>query len=477
MKRSNEARRLSTSSLNPGRPEQELFGEDSFMIYTSLRAWLSALEEKGYLRRISKAVDLRFELAALGKKADGKYPLYFERPGNSSMPVVTGIASTRELFAKAMGVATNEVVERFAQAQANPLDCRMVGAEDAPVKEVRTGKADLNTLPIPVHHERDAGSYITAGILIAKNPKTGVRNVSIHRLQVLGPTRLGILILPRHLHHLYREAEAEDRPLDVAIAIGLDPLLMLASQTLTSPGFDEFTVAGALYGQPLELVKCETIDLEAPAQSEIVLEGRLLPKVREMEGPFGEYPKHYSPASPKQVIELTGMTTRRDPIYHTIVPASMEHLLLGAIPREGALLRLVRNAVPTTRAVHLTPGGTCRYHAVISIDKVNEGEAKNAMFAAFGSSQEIKRVVVVDGDVDIFDPVDVEWAMAMRVQAFRDVFIVPRATGNKLDPSSDNGVSDKMGIDATIPLSADRKRFEKIRIPGEEHIVLKDYFK
>ncbi|MEE9611603.1 MAG: UbiD family decarboxylase [Desulfatiglandales bacterium] len=446
------------------------------MSYTSLRTWLSALEDRGSLRRIQKAVDLRYELAALGKKADGIYTLYFENAGNSSIPVVTGIASTRELFAEAMGVSRDEVSERFAQAQATPMDCLMVTADTAPVKERILGKADVSALPIPVHHEKDAGRHITAGILVAKDPKTGVRNLSIHRLQVLAPDRLGILILPRHLSQFYRDVEARDQPLEVAIAIGLDPLLLLASQALTPPGFDEFTIAGALYGKPLELVKCETIDLEVPAQAEIVLEGSLLSGIRETEGPFGEYPKYYSPALPRPVIELTGMTSRRDPIYHTIVPAGMEHLLLGAIPREGALLQLVKNAVPTARCVHLTPGGTCRYHAVISIDKQNEGEAKNAIFAAFGSSHEIKHVVVVDSDVNIFNPKEVEWAVATRCQAYRDVFIVPRATGNKLDPSSDDGISDKMGIDATIPLDADRERFERIRIPGEENIVLEDYF-
>lgn len=447
------------------------------MSFTSLRQWLEELDKQGVLKHITKKVDLKYELSALGKKADGKYTLMFDNAGDSSMPVVTGIAGTRELFAKAMGVPAGKVAEHFSYAQAHPVPCVTIDSGTAPVKEVITHQVNLNNLPIPVHHEKDSGPYITAGILIAKDPKTGERNVSIHRLQVSGPNRLGILMLPRHLYHFYRAAEAEGRPLEIAIAIGLDPLIMLASQALTPLGFDEFSIVGALYGKPLELVKCETVDIEVPSQAEIVLEGKLLPGVREIEGPFGEYPKYYGPASPKPVIELTAMTSRKNPIYHTIVPATMEHLLLGAIPREGGLLQLVRNAVPTTCAVHMTPGGTCRYHAVISIDKRNEGEAKNAIFAALGSSQEMKHVVVVDKDVNIFDPVEVEWAIATRCQADRDVMIVARASGNKLDPSTDEGVSDKMGIDATVPLSAEPGRFEKIRIPGEEDLNLEDYLK
>jgi 2,5-furandicarboxylate decarboxylase 1 len=445
------------------------------MSFTSLRVWLVELEKQGILKHIRKKVDLRYELSALGKKADGKYALIFDNAGKGSMPVVTGVAGSRELLAMAMGVPCAEVTERFAWAQANPTACVMVDSTQAPVKEEITRHVDLRGLPIPVHHEKDSGAYITAGVLIAKNPVTGIRNLSIHRLQVSGHNKLGILMLPRHLMRFYKMAGKNNEPLEVAVAIGLDPLLLLASQALTPPDCDEMEIAGSLYGKPMELVKGDSVDLEVPAQAEIVLEGKLLPEVREMEGPFGEYPKYYGPASPKPVLELTAMTSRRNPIYQTIVPASMEHLLLGGIPREGGLLQLVKNAVPTTCGVHLTPGGVCRYHAVISIDKQNEGEAKNAIFAAFASSQEMKHVVVVDRDVNIFDPVEVEWAIATRCQAGRDVFVVPRAFGNKLDPSSDDGVSDKMGIDATVPLEASPERFEKIRIPGETKILLEDY--
>ena len=442
----------------------------------SLRGWMDVLQREGTLKTVSRDVSLEFELAALGKKADGKHTLLFNKVGKGNMPVITGIAGSRASFAKAVGVPVEELVATFMQAQANPRDCVMVEKSAAPVKEEITLDVDLTKLPIPIHHEKDGGPYLTAAVLISKDPKTGARNLSIHRLHVLGPKKLGILILPRHLHHFFRAAEDEGKPLEIALAIGLDPILLLASQAIAPLGFDEYTIASALYDSPLELVKCETVDLEVPAQAEIVLEGYLVPKAREIEGPFGEYPKYYGPASLKPVVELTAMTTRKNPIFQTIVPATMEHMLLGAIPREGGMLQIIKGAVPNARAVHLTPGGTCRYHAVVSIDKQHEGEAKNAMFAAFASSQEVKRVVVVDKDVDIFDPIDVEWAIATRCQAGRDVFIVERALGNKLDPSSDDGISDKMGIDATVPLGADPFRFERIRIPRENQIRLEDYF-
>ncbi len=441
----------------------------------SLRDWLEVLKGDGLLKTVSRAVSLRHELAGLGKKADGKYALIFNNIAGAKLPVVTGLAGTRAMFAKALGVPTEMLVETMTAAHAAPRNCSLIAKNQAPVKEVVELSVDLRQLPIPVHHEKDGGPYITAGVLISKDPETGAGNLSIHRLQVLGPNKLGILILPRHLSHFHRAAEAKGKPLDVAIAIGVDPILLLASQAIAPLGFDEYTLASALYEQPLELVRGETVDLAVPAHAEIVLEGRLLAEVREMEGPFGEYPKYYGPASPKPVIELTAITTRRNPIYHTIVPATMEHMLLGAIPREAGMLQVIKGAVPNALAVHLTPGGTCRYHAVIAIDKQHEGEAKNAMLAAFASSQEVKRVVVVDKDVDIFDPIDVEWAIATRFQAGRDLIVVKRALGNKLDPSSDDGISDKMGIDATVPCGADPFRFERIRIPGENNIDLGAY--
>lgn len=452
------------------------------MVCKSLRDWMEVQERDGVLRHIKKEVNLNFELAAVGKKACGKYAICFDHPvgehlpKDSKIPVVTAMTGTRAMFAKAMGVTAAEMSEHFSAAQAKPVAPVVVPNEKAPVKEVITHDVDLYSLPIPVHHEKDSGQYITAGVVVAENPVTGERNVSIHRLQVTDKNHLGILMLPRHLMALQRSAEKNNQPLDVAICIGLDPITLLSSQAIAAMGFDEFGIAGALYGAPMELVKGETISASYPAQAEIVLEGRILPGVRQPEGPFGEYPKYYGPMKDREVVELTAMCTRKNPIYQTIVPATDEHTMLGAVAREGGILQMVRHAVPTAKAVHLTPGGTGRYHLVIQIDKKNAGEAKNAIFAAMGSSQEIKHVVVVDTDVDIFDPVDVNWAIATRCQADRDVFIVSGACGNKLDPSTDDGLSAKMGIDATVPMKdKSGDKFHRIRIPGENEIDLNQY--
>lgn len=447
----------------------------------SVRQWLELIKKENYLIEINKKVNLRYELSAVGKKADGKYALQFNNTffddKEFKIPVITNLLNTRQLIAKALDVSIEDVLKYFSYAQLNPIEPRIIDKKNAPVKEIINLNPNLYDLPIPIHHEKDGGRYITAGILVAKNPRTQVRNISIHRLQVLDKNKLGILILPRHLFHFFDIAEKENKPLEIAIVIGVDPILLLASQALAPLDFDEFGIASRLYDEPLELVKAETVDIEVPSQAEIILEGAILPGVREFEGPFGEYPKYYGPRSLKPVIELKAITMRSNPIYHTIIPATKEHLLLGAIPREANILQLVKNSVPNTVSVCLSEGGVCRYHAIISIDKKNEGEPKNAIFAALSSSHEIKHVIVVDKDVDIFNAEEVEWAIATRCQASKDIFIVPNALGNKLDPSSANGISDKMGIDATIPLvDGNSGKYEKIKIPGEEEISLEDYF-
>lgn len=442
----------------------------------SLRNWLAYLADEGKLVNVSREVKLKYEMAAVIKKLDGKAAVKFKNPAGYDIPVVSGLVYNRDMLAKALGTTKNDLVRKFSKCQKHPLKCKIISQREAPVMEnVLTKDLDLMKFPIPVHHEKDAGAYITAGLLIAKDPETGKRNVSIHRLQVLSANELGILILPRHLWQIFQKAEQEKKTLDIAIAIGVDPLLLLASQAIVPFGIDELEIASALKDGKQQLVKCNTVDVEVPAEAEIVLEGKLLPGVRRMEGPFGEFPKYYGPASEKPVVEITAICHRNNPIYHTILPATKEHLLLGGIAREATLLELVSQVVPTVKDVHLTLGGTCRYHAVIAIEKKHEGEAKNAIFAAFASSHEIKHVVVVDSDVDIFDMEEVEWAIATRCQASKDIVIVSGSLGSKLDPSTNNGIGDKMGIDATCPLDAPDGRYERIKIPGYDKLDIEKY--
>jgi 2,5-furandicarboxylate decarboxylase 1 len=260
--------------------------------------------------------------------------------------------------------------------------------------------------------------------------------------------------------------------LPIAIVVGVDPLTLLASQAIMPNDCDELEIAGALHRRPLDVVKCVTSELRVPAEAEFVIEGRVLANTREPEGPFGEFPQYYGERADRHVIEVDAVTHRTAPIYHTISGGGLEHLILGAIPREATMLAHLRRSFPTVTDVSLSRGGTCRYHLYVQMKKRFEGEAKNVIMGAFSAHYDIKQVVVVDTDVNIHDPTEVEWAVATRSQADRDLVIVANAQCSRLDPSTQNGVGAKLGIDATIPLDAPEFRFKRIRVPGEDSVDL-----
>ena len=436
---------------------------------TTLRDWLDHLAARDRLAIIRPGVALRHELAAISKRFDGTKATLFPRPDGHAIPVVSGILADRSWMAEAMGVPGGALLDRFRHASKNPVPWREVS--EAPAQEVVHRTVDLaRLLPLPTHNELDSGPYITAGLVITRNPRTGVQNVSINRCQLNGPDKLVILILPRHTHLFYQRAEEAGEPLEVAIVIGADPLTLLASQAIVPVDHDELEIAGALHGRPLDVVRCVTKELRVPAHAEIVIEGRMLPAVREPEGPFGEFPQYYGERADRHVIQVDAVTHRRDAIFHTIVGGAMEHLLLGGIPREATLLDHLQRSFPGVRDVHLARGGVCRYHLYVKLSQRQVGEARNVILGALAGHYDVKHVIVVDEDVDIHDPNDVEWAVATRCQADRDLVIVPRTQASKLDPSTDKGVGAKMGIDATIPLGSDPFTFTRIRVPGEEAV-------
>jgi 2,5-furandicarboxylate decarboxylase 1 len=385
-----------------------------------------------------------------------------------------------------MGVSEAGLLEAYKQAADNPLPCNVV--QKAPCQEVVQTDFDIRTLlPVPTHSEHDSGPYITAGLVIAKNPKTGIQNVSINRIQVNSKDRMAVLILPRHLHAFQQAAEEMNQPLPVAVVIGVDPLTLLASQAIAPIDCDELEIAGALHGTPLDVVSCTTNNVMVPANAEIVIEGHIPPKVREEEGPFGEYPKYYSAKEKRQVIVVDAVTHRKDPIFHTIVPAELEHLLLGSIPREATILSHLRRSFPGVLNVHLSLGGVGRYHLYVQIKKTHEGLPKNVISAAFSSHYDVKHVVVVDDDVDVHDPSQVEWAIATRFQAKRGLVVIHDAQGSVLDPSTTiglpvdesgaiplrfQGMSSKLGFDATKPMVYEGHVFTKVKIPGEDEVNL-----
>lgn len=467
---------MSTEAVKPGTP------------WTDLRRWLEHLSESDRLAVIREGISLEHELAAIAKRLDGKQATFFPRPSGHPVPVVAGFMSRRSWIAEAMGVSESELLERFRDAAEKPLPWRELPQGEAPCQQqVHQDRDVRDLLPVPTHSEHDSGPYITAGLVIARNPETGVQNVSINRIQVHAADRMAILMLPRHLWAFYRAAEARSEPLAVAVVIGVDPMTLLASQAIAPIDCDELEIAGALHGAPLEVVKCLSSEIRVPAHAEIVIEGRIEPGFKEAEGPFGEFPKYYSAREEREVIRIDVVTHRRHPIYHTIVPAEMEHLLLGSIPREATLLAQLQRSHPAVLDVHLSIGGVGRYHLFVKIRKSHEGQPKNVICAAFGAHYDIKQVIVVDDDVQVHDPLQVEWAVATRFQADRDLVIITGAQGSVLDPSTTvgqeigadgvapahlQGLSSKMGLDATRPVVYHEHVFTKVRVPGESDVDL-----
>ena len=436
--------------------------------FQSMRDWIAHLEKTKRLVITKKGVPLKYTLAAITKQLDGEKAVLFPNPDHHPIAVVSGIVSKRDWIAEAMGVSNNMLLEHFREAVLNPIPWKEIKKAQAQEVVIRKNIDIKSILPIPTHNEHDSGAYITAGLVIARNPQSGEQNVSINRLQINGPDTLGILILPRDLNKFFEMAEDRDQYLPVSISIGSDPMSLLASQAILPLNTDELYVAGGLLKNPLDVVKCTTNDVRVPASSEIIIEGRLLPNVRESEGPFGEFPQYYGAADKRQVIKIDAITHRENPIYHTIVPAAMEHLLLGAIPREASILTALQRQFSNVIDVHLSRGGVCRYHLAVKVKKRLEGEQKNIIFGAFASHADIKLVTVVDDDVDVHNSISVEWAIATRFQASSDTIIVGGALGSKLDPSGKDGLVDKMGLDATKPLESEPLRYTVVNIPGEE---------
>lgn len=428
-----------------------------------MREFLKILEDKFEVKRIGEEVSTKYEVSRIMKEHP-KDVLIFENVAESDMRIVSGICNTREKIARAISATVPEITGRIMQATDKPT----------PVKRVETvaenfqfsGEADLSKLPVPTYYKKDGGAYITAGVVVAKDPETGVRNASIHRMLVKDKNRLGIRIVPRNLYTYYKKAEAMNKPLEVAIAIGMHPATLLASCTSVPITADELEVANTFHNGDMKLVKCETVDLEVP-DCEILLEGRILPHEREAEGPFVDLTDTYDVVRQEPVIQLERMHCKENPLFHAIMPAGYEHKLLQGLPQEPRIYRAVQNTIPTVKNVVLTEGGCCWLHAAVSIEKQTEGDGKNVIMAALAAHPSLKHCIVVDEDIDIFDNEDLEYAIATRVKGDDDIIIVPKARGSSLDPCAQpDGTTTKVGVDATRSLK-EPKKFERVSRMGD----------
>jgi 2,5-furandicarboxylate decarboxylase 1 len=412
----------------------------------SLRSFLEKARERGQLTVVSDQVDPHLEIARAIERLEGP-PLLFENVKGHDHPVVASLCGARENLALDLGVDTASLLYTLAEALGHPVVPNVVPS--GPCQEVVEEQVDLGRFPILRHLPQDGGPYITAGVVVTRDPEHG-RNVSFHRLLLLDRRRLVARLVEGRGTDLLVSKSRSD--VDVAICIGNSLPVLVAAATSPPPDVDELGIANAL--SPTPLVKCLTVDLEVPADTEIVLEGRITQDTAP-EGPFLDLTGTMDIARPGHIVEVTCITHRPDAIYQALLPGGLEHKLLMGLPREPTIYTEVSKVCRCSNVV-LTPGGGTWLHAVVQIEKRDSDDGKRAIEAAFRGHPSLKHVVVVDDDIDVYDPHDVEWAIATRFQAHRDLVLLENQPGSSLDPSATHVPGEKtrttkMGLDATIP--------------------------
>jgi UbiD family decarboxylase len=420
------------------------------------RSFLEQLDKNGEITRIRKEVSTEYEMAGI-IDALGEKPVFFERVKESSIPVVAGLVSSKELIARALGIKKEQLLHKLSRAIENPSPPDV--AEKGECQEIVESDIDLANLPIMRYTEKDGGKYIASAVAIVKDPELG-RNMAFHRLMLIGKNKfVARIVEERGTDTALKKAGGE---LDIAMCIGNSTPVLLAAATSLPKGVDELGMANAL--EKTELVKCKTINLEVPRDCEIVLEGRIT-KEKTSEGPFLDTTGTIDKIRQQPIIEIKCITHREKPIYQTLLPGRNEHQFLMGMPREPTIFNEV-SKICACKDVYVTPGGCSWLHAVVQIKKKNPDDGKRAIGAAFEGHKSLKHCVIVDDDIDIYNPHDVEWAIATRFQADKNAIILPNQPGSSLDPSGDltegkKATTCKMGLDATIPFGKTDKSFTK----------------
>ena len=418
---------------------------------------------------IKEPLSIRSEIAAALRKWDNDKIVMVEKTKETGTSVVGGVCGTRDRILKGLGAKPEDLYPTLLDATKNPLKCRI---GEGPVNEV-VAEGSLSKMPILTHFKGDPGPYITSGILYTKSENGENENVSFHRLLILDEKTMAIRIVPRHLYRLTQMAKASGRnTLDVSISIGLHPSLLVAAALPAPFGVSEFDVANRLLGGELKLTECAHVDAYAPADAELVLEGKLRLDKEAIEGPFVDLSGTYDVQRKQPIIELAGVMHRENYLYQALLPSSSEHRLLMGMPVEPRIWEYTRNVVPNVLGVNMTTGGMGWLHCVVSFKKVREGDPKNVLMAIFAAHPSLKHAVVVDDDIDPFDMEQVEWAIATRFKGDEDLIVVPNVRVSSLDPASDQEkeLGCKVGVDATRPLFKDPDGFRRATIEETESL-------
>ena len=407
--------------------------------------------------RIREPIAIEYDVQAIALELERRrrFPvLLFENVRGFDTPIVSNVMASRAALASALGVAEGDLPHEYARRLRETV--KPVVRDEPPfrVRGIAGDALDLGRLPLPLYYPGDAGRYVTAGLTVARDPDTGVETAGYHRYQLKSRDRMGVsLHSRRRMFEYQRRAEAAGRSLPCAIVLGLHPAVGMGALAYPPPEVSKFEVVGGLFREPLELRRCETIDLAVPAWAEIVIEGEILPDVREPEGPFGEFTGYFSRRSTEHVFVARAIVMREGAWFQSIASGrAPDHILPLAVLREAEIRNAVARVIPNVRAVHVPTSGGASFTAYVSIRQTRPGEAKHAIPIVLGVDHYLKLAVIVDDDIDVFDESDVLWALATRMQADRDLVVLSGSLGAILDPSATReGLTAKLGIDATRP--------------------------
>jgi 4-hydroxy-3-polyprenylbenzoate decarboxylase len=423
----------------------------------SFRSYIKQLKKKGGLVRINKQISSINEISGVLKELEPT-PVLFEKVQESDFRVIGNLFPNKIAFADYFRLSTNEIIPTLARAMERRSPPSVI--TEAPCQEVVRTDPHLDRLPILRHFKNDGGRYITSGVVIAKHPGYG-QNLDFHRCMQFSSNKMAMRVVEGRHFHSFLEDLGE---LDVAVCVGCPPSVLAAAATSVEIGIDELEIANAL--EPLEVVKAKTVDLYVPSEVEFVLEGKVYANQRQSEGPFVDLTETQDVIRQEPVFEVKAITHRSDGIWQALLPGGLEHKLLMGMPREPTIFNSV-NQVVRCLDVNVNPGGSSWLHAIIQIDKQSPEDGVKAIQAAFEGHSSCKHVFVVDKDIDIYNPLEVEWAMATRFQGDEDMLIMGRERGSSLDPSAELGThrTTKIGFDLTKPLGEESKPFEKVVYP------------
>lgn len=438
-----------------------------------LRSYLSLIKKTGDLKTIKKKTSTKYEIAAITSKVDKSYAVMFENIKESDFRLVSNLVGTKKRFAQAVGANESNIHAKIITAINHAKKPKKI----IPGKFLKNKSRNLQVLPIVTHFEKESGPFITSSIIYAKNPETGKQNSSFHRLMPIDKTHFSVrMVEGRHLHRCFVDAKNHGEDLKVAITVGVHPAISIAGAYQEEWGKDEIEIANSILGGKLSLSKCPYSQMKVPSGAEIVMEGRILKDKSHKEW-MVEMLQTYDHKRSQPVFELENLFFRDDPIFHDILSGYSEHRLLMGMPIESKLNGVLKKAFSQTKKVSLSNGGCNWLHAVVQIKKKTESDPKRIIKKTFATHRSLKQVTVVDEDINPNSADSVEYALATRFQAHKDLVIIKNVRGSSLDPSSDqkNLKTSKMGIDATRPLSKRPEGFEIAKIPKLEKTSLTDY--